>query len=183
MNLILNLGYTVLTRFYRYMTTNRILPADNIKLIEQSIEDEEFQIILSPLSSIHNEFPLDEPLVNRRIDSDVIRYDLRSMMPIIYNKCIDDAVKQYTFPEMIIKRLPDYGFMSIYMIQGLSQDKIDTLCDSIYLRRCEDRVLIEYKGKQYQWYYTTLLIDEDNFIFGPDHDILVHFRCKPIYIS
>lgn len=183
MNLLLNLGYTIMTRFIRYMTSNRSLQIDNIKVFD----DEEFQII-SPDNNL---------LVDHSYS--LVKYDLKSMMPIIYNKYIDEAVKKYRYPEMIIKRFPDYGFMSVYMIHGLSPEQIDALSDSIYLRRCEDRVLIEYQGKHYEWYWVESVKDRTNFnelmgediedytynnvIFGPDQDILTHFRDKPDYTS
>lgn len=178
--------YTIITNFLRYITTQsqpRPLMVENTKsedeLINngQSIEDEEFQIIL--------------PTEDKKLDK--VQFEPRSCMPIIYYDYIDEAIEKYKYDEMIIRRFPDYGFMSVYMMQMLSREKLDMLLIPLYIRKCEDRILIEYQGKQYEWYWfennfvngknsTGFPQFNSNMIYGPDTDILNHFKEKPDYI-
>lgn len=178
--------YNIITGFLTYISNVRptvplMVENTSFELKDnKSIEDEEFQMIL----------PSEEQELQK------IKFEPNTFIPIINYDYIDEAIEKYPYNEMIIKRFPDYGFMSVYMMQVLPNDKIDRLLISIYVRRCEDRILIEYQGRQYEWYWfgnNFIRHRNLNVIYGPyvsqgeetrlkaDMDILNHFKERPDY--
>lgn len=91
-------------------------------------------------------------------------------VPMVYSEYIDEAVVTHADPEFILHRMPDYSIMSIYLARSISPDEMTRLMIPIHIKRMPEGIVMWYQNKIYYWHETT--------IYGPDADILPHFKSK-----
>ncbi|CAH6419977.1 Hypothetical protein HVR_LOCUS1034 [uncultured virus] len=110
-------------------------------------------------------------------DENLIYYDedIFESPVLIYHDSIDDVVRKYSDKCFIIKRLPDWGISTIYLIHCGSYTE-NYLVTIHMIRRNDDSVLIEYNGSMYQWFPNV------NILVGTNNALLVHFRQRPIIV-
>jgi len=93
---------------------------------------------------------------------------------ILYNDYIDDAIKSYHDSLFILWRLPNQCATFAYFVSGSQHITNHLTC--IKLMRKRNNVLIRYKDNIYEWQ------PQINTVYGPNNDILYHFRNRPLYI-
>lgn len=96
---------------------------------------------------------------------------------VILHDYIDRVIENNNNREIILKKLPDYGLVSVYMTQTMNENEINQHLISIHIYREENDNIIrlKYLDTNYEWHR------DKNFLYGPNKKILGHFKNKPIF--
>jgi len=100
------------------------------------------------------------------------------MVKIIYHQYIDDVIN-CPYSNIILKRFPDVGYMTIYMLDNISQLDMNNYLISIYIKKCDEKISVYFQNKIYEIDIHKM---SQIIIYGPDTNLLSHFRNKPICI-